>query len=123
RMGWPPHAVAGTKGAAVACEIAPEPGDVVVEKKTYSGFFRTTLPTVLRRHGIRSVSLSGCVTNICILYTAADAAMRGYDVIVNESLVAGLDEKSHRFALDQMEKVLGVRVVRPRTGIKKERGR
>jgi len=123
RMGWPPHAVAGTKGAAVASEIAPEPGDVVVEKKTYSGFFRTTLPTVLRRHGIRSVSLSGCVTHICILYTAADAAMRGYDVTVNESLVAGLDEKSHRFALDQMEKVLGVRVVRPRTGPGKERGR
>src|SRR3990172_6020478 len=116
RMGWPPHAVARTKGAAVASEIAPEPGDVVVEKKTYSGFFRTILQPVRRRHGIRSVSLSGCVTNICILYTAADAAMRGYDVTVNESLVAGLDEKSPRFALDQMEKVLGVRVVRPRTG-------
>ena len=116
RRGWPPHAVAGTKGAAVASEIAPEPGDVVVEKKTYSGFFRTTLQTVLRRHGIRSVSLSGCVTNICILYTAADAAMRGYDVTVDESLVAGLDRRTHRFALDQMKNVLGVRVVRPRTG-------
>ena len=114
RMGWPPHAVAGTEGAAVTSEIAPEPGDVVVEKKTYSGFHRTTLQTVLRRHGIRSVSLSGCVTNICILYTAADAAMRGYDVTVEESLVAGLDMRTHRFALDQMEQVLGVRVVRGR---------
>ena len=112
RMGWPPHAVAGTRGAAVASEIAPEPGDVVVEKKTYSGFFRTSLQSVLRRHGIRSVSLSGCVTHICVLYTAADAAMRGYGVTVDESLVAGLDAKSHRFALDQMEQVLGVRVVR-----------
>ncbi len=114
RMGWPPHAVGGTKGAAVVSEIAPEPGDVVVKKKTYSGFFGTALHSVLRRHGIRSVSLSGCVTNICILYTAADAAMRGYDVTVNESVVAGLDAKSHRFALDQMEKVLGVRVIRGR---------
>ncbi|HEU5360972.1 MAG TPA: isochorismatase family cysteine hydrolase [Candidatus Deferrimicrobiaceae bacterium] len=112
RMGWPPHAVAGTKGAAVVREIAPEPGDVVVEKKTYSGFHRTSLHSVLRRHGVRSVSLAGCVTNICILYTAADAAMRGYDVSVDESVVAGLDEPSHRFALDQMEKVLGVRVIR-----------
>src|SRR3970040_11424 len=34
RMGWPPHAVAGTKGAAVAIEVAPQPGEVVVEKKT-----------------------------------------------------------------------------------------
>ena len=112
RMGWPPHAVAGTKGAAVVREISPAPGDVVVEKRTYSGFHRTHLSSVLRRHGIRSLSLSGCVTNICILYTAADAAMRGYDVTVEESVVAGLDDASHRFALDQMEKVLGVRVIR-----------
>ncbi len=114
RMGWPPHAVAGTRGAAVVREIAPEPGDVVVEKKTYSGFHRTHLPSVLRQNGIRSLSLSGCVTNICILYTAADAAMRGYDVTVDESVVAGLSRKTHRFALDEMEKVLGVRVIRGR---------
>lgn len=112
RMGWPPHAVAGTRGAAVVREIAPEPGDVVVEKKGYSGFFRTPLQTVLRRHGIRTVSLAGVVTNICILYTAYEAAVRGYEVIVDESLVAGLDEKSDRFALGQMESVLGVRVIR-----------
>jgi len=112
RMGWPPHAVAGTKGAAVVREISPEPGDVVVEKKGYSGFFRTTLQSILRRHGIRTVSLAGVVTNICILYTAYEAAVRGYDVAVEESVVAGLDDESHRFALDQMEKVLGVRVIR-----------
>ncbi|MEK6778278.1 MAG: isochorismatase family protein [Candidatus Deferrimicrobiota bacterium] len=51
---------------------------------------------------------------MCILYTAADAAMRGYDVTVDEALVAGLDRKTHTFALDQMEKVLGVRVTRRR---------
>jgi nicotinamidase/pyrazinamidase len=114
RMGWPPHAVAGTPGAAVVAAISPEPGDVVVEKKTYSGFHRTSLQSVLRRYGVRKISLSGCVTNICILYTAADAAMRGYDVTVDETLVAGLDPKTHAFALDQMEKVLGVRVIRRR---------
>jgi nicotinamidase-related amidase len=114
RMGWPPHAVAGTPGAAVAANISPEPGDAVVEKKTYSGFHGTALQSVLRRRGIRNLSLSGCVTNICVLYTAADAAMRGYDVTVDESLVAGLDPKTHAFAIDQMEKVLGVRVIRRR---------
>jgi len=123
RMGWPPHAVSGTPGAAVVGEISPSPGDIVVEKKSYSGFHRTELASVLRRHRIRSLSLSGCVTNICVLYTAADAAMRGYDVMVEERLVAGLDPNSHAFALDQMETVLGVRVRRdtPRTGRKKRR--
>jgi nicotinamidase-related amidase len=115
RMGWPPHAVAGTPGAAVVAAISPEPGDVIVEKKSYSGFNRTSLQSVLRRRAIRKLSLSGCVTNICILYTAYEAAVRGYDVTVDETLVAGLDPKSHAFALDQMEKVLGAKVIRRRT--------
>ncbi len=114
RMGWPPHAVEGTPGAAVVARISPEPGDVVVEKRTYSGFHRTSLQSVLRGRGVRRLSLSGCVTSICILYTAADAAMRGYDVTVDEVHVAGLDRKTHAFALDQMEKILGVRVIRRR---------
>jgi len=112
RMGWPPHAVEGTPGAGVVASIAPEPGDVVVEKRTYSAFHATPLRFVLRRNGIRSLTLAGCVTNICILYTAADAAMLGYDTTVDERLVAGIAPDTHAFALDQMENVLGVRVVR-----------
>lgn len=123
RMGWPPHAVAGTPGAAVVGEISPEPGDVVVEKKSYSGFHRTGLDSLLRRRRIRTLSLTGCVTNICVLYTAADAAMRGYDVTVEERFVAGLDPKSHAFALGQMETVLGVRVLRDETPARRRKRR
>jgi nicotinamidase/pyrazinamidase len=83
-----------------------------VEKRSYSGFFRTNLDAVLKRHGVGSLAIAGCVTNICLLYTAADAAMRGYAVSVEERLAAGLDARSHRFALDQMETVLGVTVER-----------
>jgi len=123
RMGWPPHAVSGTPGAAVVEEISPSPGDIVVEKKSYSGFHGTALASVLRRHRIRSLSLSGCVTNICVLYIAYEAVLRGYEVTVEERLVAGLDPNSHAFALDQMETVLGVRVRRdkPLPGRKKRR--
>jgi nicotinamidase-related amidase len=112
RMGWPPHAVEGTAGSAVVRPISPEPGDVVVEKRSYSGFHRTNLDAVLKRHGVGSLTVAGCVTNICILFIAAEASVRGYDVAVEERLVAGLDAKSHRFALDQMEKVFGVTVGR-----------
>jgi nicotinamidase/pyrazinamidase len=112
RMGWPPHAVEGTPGAAIVAALAPEPGDVVVEKRTYSGFHKTALDTVLRRNGVSELALSGCVTNICVLYTAADAAMRGYGVTVDERLVAGLSPRTHAFALGEMERVLGIRVAR-----------
>ena len=49
RMGWPPHAVEGTPGSAVVRALSPEPGDVVVEKRSYSGFFRTGLDGILKR--------------------------------------------------------------------------
>lgn len=112
RFGWPPHAVKGTFGGEVVKEIAPRPSDIVVPKKTYSAFYRTSLNRILREKGIEEVSLAGCVTNICILYSASDAALRGYRVVVDEELVAGLDRKSHLYALEQMENVLGVQVMR-----------
>ncbi|MEW6720097.1 MAG: isochorismatase family cysteine hydrolase [Thermodesulfobacteriota bacterium] len=112
KMGWPPHAVEGTPGAAVFPALSPAPGDAVVEKRTYSGFYRTALDAVLRRRKVRSVTVAGCVTNICIQFISGEAAIRGYDVTVDERLVAGLSRKDHAHALGQMEKVLGVRVLR-----------
>lgn len=110
RMGWPPHAVKGTAGARVVKPLAPGPYDPVVAKTTYSGFHGSRLDEVLRERAIDTVRLTGCVTNICVLYTAADAAMRGYDVEVVEDAVAGLDPRDHSWALRQAEGVLGARL-------------
>jgi len=84
----------------------------VVEKITYSGFYRSPLDGVLRELGADTGRLTGCVTNIRVLCTAAGAAMRGYDVEeVVEAAAAGLDPGDHAFALRQMERVLGARRV------------
>lgn len=112
RFGWPPHAVRGTEGAKVVRELAPRAKETVIEKKTYSGFYRTSLDRALKNQEVKKLYLAGCVTNICILYTASDAVLRGYDVCVDENLVAGLDRRSHAFALGQMKSVLGVDVIR-----------
>jgi len=111
RMGWPPHAVRGTWGAAVVPSLAPGPGEAAVEKSTYSGFYGTRLAEVLAGARVDTVRLCGCVTNICVLYTAADAAMRGYDVEVVREALAGLAAEDHEFALRQMRDVLGARLV------------
>lgn len=103
---WPRHAVKGTKGAEVVGEIKPQKGDVIVYKKTYSGFFETELDDVLKKFGIDEVIITGVVTNICVLYTAADAYMRGYEVNILEDCVAGLNDEDHRFALRQIKEVL-----------------
>jgi nicotinamidase-related amidase len=112
RMGWPPHAVKGTEGAEVTPELAPLETDPVVEKTTYSGFHHTGLEGILQSLGVTDLVLTGVVTNICILYIAYEAVIRGYRVMVPADCVAPLDPADGEFALKQMEQVLGVRVVR-----------
>lgn len=108
---WPRHCVKGTKGAQVVDELAPEPRDTVVEKTTYSGFFNTRLEEVLRTLGTTELLITGCVTNICILYTSSDAVLRGYKVAVPKDCVAGRNREDHDFALRQMKQVLKVNVI------------
>ncbi|TYO98322.1 nicotinamidase-related amidase [Geothermobacter ehrlichii] len=110
RMGWPPHAVRGTRGAQIVDELAPLPGETTVCKTTYSGFHATDLDEHLRRLQVDELVLTGCVTSICVLYTAADAVMRGYRVRVPADCVAHLDPGDGAFALRQMRQVLGVDV-------------
>ncbi|MDH5715707.1 MAG: cysteine hydrolase [Candidatus Aminicenantes bacterium] len=107
---WPPHAVKGTEGAEVVSELKPQPGDYIIVKTSYSGFFETELDSLLRRLGVNELILTGVVTNICILYTGADAYMRGYRVSVSEEQVAALDEENHRFALRQLREILKPKV-------------
>lgn len=112
RMGWPPHAVKGTPGAAVVAELTPQETDPVVEKTSYSGFHHTGLEGILQALGVTGLVLTGCVTNICVLYTAYDAVIRDYRVTVPADCVAPLDSTDGEFALRQMEQVLGVTVER-----------
>ncbi len=112
RMGWPPHAVKGTPGAQVITELAPLETDPVVEKTSYSGFHHTGLEGILQSLGVTDLVLTGVVTNICILYIAYEAVIRGYQVMVPANCVAPLDPADGEFAIKQMEQVLGVRVVR-----------
>lgn len=111
RLGWPPHAVKGTEGAQVVDELAPAEGDLVVEKTTYSGFYGTGLDELLRGRGITDLTLTGCVTHICVLFTASDAVLRGYRVSVAGKGVAGLESNDHEAALRIMKNVLGVTLV------------
>lgn len=110
RMGWPPHAICGTEGAAVISELAPQKTDPLIEKTGYSGFYQTPLDELLQNLNIQHLTLTGCVTNICILYTAYDAVIRGYEVTVLADCVADLNAEDGAFALKQLTEVLGAKV-------------
>jgi len=106
-----PHAIAGTKGAEIIPELAPEDNDDVIPKRRFSGFFGTDLDITLRERGVDTLRLVGDCTNICVLYTAADARNLGYAVEVVRDGVTSFDAEAHLDALRELEKTLGAKVV------------
>src|SRR5208283_1329826 len=111
KFGWPPHGVKGTKGAEIIDEIKPREEDIVIEKTTYAGFHGTKLDETLKSLGIDRIRLTGCVTHICVLFSAYEAVVLDYNVSVLSDAVAGLSREDHDAALRIMKNVLGVTVL------------
>ncbi len=106
---FPPHCVAGSTECEVIPELA-EYAETIIAKQRFNAFTGTTLASVLKQHGATTIVICGVCTDICVLHTASSALDMGYEVEVPADCVASFDEKNHMFALDHMEKVLGVRV-------------
>ncbi len=103
---WPTHAVNGTSGSEIIDELKPRSKDYIIDKTTYSAFYRSKLEKLLKRLKTKKIVITGVCTEICVLYTAVDAFMRGYQVQVPDNCVAGLTEPDHRFALKQINRNL-----------------
>lgn len=103
---WPPHAVKGTKGAEIVDELKPASSDIYIPKTKYNSFYRTDLEQRLESLRVEKLIVTGVVTEICILYTSADAIMRGYEVEVPDGCTKSLNEEDGRFALRQIREIL-----------------
>src|SRR4051812_39636847 len=65
-------------------DLAPQPGDIVVSKHRYSGFFETELDDVLRGLAVTHLLVAGCTTSVCVESTVRDATFRDYACVVLE---------------------------------------
>lgn len=81
------------EGHAVIPELAPRPGEPVVDKYGYGGFHNTTLESVLRAHGATQLVVTGTVTQICVEETVREAFHRELEVVVVSDGVASFDEE------------------------------
>ena len=85
---WPPHCVAGTKGAAFDPRLAAPASAIVISKATerereaYSAFEGTDLDSCLRAARVRRVFVGGLATEYCVLATVRDALARGFGAVV-----------------------------------------
>jgi nicotinamidase-related amidase len=86
--------------------LRPDDDDYFVLKPKHSGFFSTTLDTLLDYLGVQTVILAGIATNICVLFTANDAYMRDFKLIVPCDCAASNTEDENRHALEQIRTVL-----------------
>lgn len=85
--------VAGTPGAEELPELAPLPGDFIVVKTRWSGFFATDLDALLRRLGVHRLVLTGVQTPNCIRATANDALSLDYaTTVLSDATASQTDE-------------------------------
>lgn len=84
--------------------MLPAPGRPFLFKARHSAFFASSLGYLLERRGIKRVILTGQVTEQCILYTALDAYVRHFEVVVPRDAVACIDEELAAAALKMMER-------------------
>jgi len=107
---FPPHCIRGTEEPDVVPELA-EFAEQIMPKRRYSAFFETNLEDRLTELKPDKIIIVGDCTNICVLYTAAEARYRDYAVEVPADCVATFDPDAHVFALKQMQTVLGANVI------------
>lgn len=88
--------------AAICEEVAPVPGEPIVDKGCVSPFVGTNLIEVLISQGVRRLFLGGVATNFVVESAARHAGDSGFAVTVLEDLCAAYDDEMHRFSIDRM---------------------
>lgn len=103
------HALAGPHARLVE-PLKPDSDSLFVLKTRHSVFFETPLEYLLHQQGLTRLVLVGQVTEQCVLYSALDAHIRHFDVVVPKDAVAHIHEDLALAALRMMERNMGARV-------------
>ena len=90
---------AETRGSPIARLLKPEKSDYFVLKPKHSGFFSTTLDTLLEYLHAKTVIIAGLTTDLCVLFTASDAHMRDINIVIPSDCCAAETSESHERAL------------------------
>jgi nicotinamidase/pyrazinamidase len=115
---WPLHCVQGTTGAELHPELDADSIQLTItkashrDKDAYSGFDGTDLARILREKGITRVVVCGIATDYCVKATAHDALEEGFEVVVLEDAIRGVEVNpgDSRRALEGLRKA-GAQVI------------
>jgi nicotinamidase-related amidase len=94
------------RGRPIVELLKPGPKDYFVLKPKHSAFFRTTLDVLLEYLEVETLVLAGIAANICVLFSANDAYMRDFKIVVPQDCVVANTEAETQHALAQMQQIL-----------------
>lgn len=100
--------VRGEPGWEIVGELAPQPGEPVIDKPGFSAFFATDLDRILTVKGIKHLIVCGVTTDVCVHSTIRDATERGIEPLLVEDCCAATIPSNHVAAVETIRSEGGI---------------